>query len=455
MNLTIDNQPNCKAIITVEVPQEAFQTMEGKMAQSFSRNAKVAGFRPGKAPLSVITKRYASEIKSRAVEEVANEALREVYAKSGLEVLSVDDGKNEDGVEGGRRFIFTVTVRPEVVLPEYKGLKIEVQELDVTEEFISQVIERQRESLADMVDVTDRPAREGDICVVDYSGTVDGQVIKELVQERDSFLAENTGFLLKIAPDNFLPGFTEQLVGAAIGETRTVRATVPTESESALAGKEAEYQVTVTGIKEQQLPEVNDDFAAKLMPGKTLADLRTFVRERVEADAKRSVEQQKRVNVLAALSATTNFVVPEKLVAQATQRRIDELVQTNLKQGVSRDILQENEEAIVGAAGHQAESDVKQEFLLLEIAKAEKLQPTNEEVAAQVSYLAERNNMNFQKALKNLQKNGQLDNLRTGIVLEKSVNFLIEHAEVTVKKMTSDELKKAEEEQQKAAEGQA
>ena len=455
MNLTIDNQPNCKAIVTVEVPQEALQTMEGKMAQSFSRNAKIAGFRPGKAPLSVITKRYANEIKSRAVEEVANDALREVYTKSGLEVLSVEDGKNEDGVEGGRRFIFTVTVKPEVILPEYKGLKIEVEELDVTEKFISQVIERQRESLADMVEVTDRPAKEGDICVVDYVGTLDGQAIKELVEERDSFLAENTGFLLKITPDNFLPGFTEQLVSAAIGETRIVRATVPAESESALAGKEVEYQVTVTGIKEQQLPEVDDAFAAKLMPGKTLEDLRVFVRERVEADTKRSVEQQKRVNVLAALSEITSFVVPQKLVDQATQRRIDELVQSNLKQGVSREILQENEEALVGAAGHQAESDVKQEFLLLEIAKAEKLQPTNEEVAAQISYVAERNNMSFQKAMKNLEKNGQLHNLRNGIVLEKAINFLIEHSEVTVKKVTSDEVKKAEEEEQRNAEAQA
>lgn len=444
MNLTVDNQPNCKAIVTVDVPQEAFQTMEGKMAQNYSRNAKIAGFRPGKAPLSVVSKRYATEIKSRAMEEVANEALREVYTKSGLEVLSVDGGKDEDGTEGGRRYIFTVSVKPEVALPEYRGLKIEVQELDVTEDFITQVIERQRESLAEMIDVTDRPARDGDICVVDYTGSLDGQPVKELVNERDSFLAENTGFLLKIAVDNFLPGFTEQLVGATIGETRTVSATVPAESESALAGKEVEYQVTVTGIKEHQLPEVNDEFAGKLMPGKSLEDLRGFVRARVEADAARSVEQQKRVNVLAALTAAANFTVPETLVAQATQRRIDELVQANLKQGVSRDVLQENEEAIVGAAGQQAETDVKQEFLLLEIAKAEKLVPTNEEVAAQVSHLAERNNVTFQKALKNLQKNGQLDNLRTGILLEKSVNFLIQHAEITVKKMSAEELKKAE-----------
>ena len=148
-------------------------------------------------------------------------------------------------------------------------------------------------------------------------------------------------------------------------------------------------------------------------------------------------------------------MVPQKLVDQATQRRIDELVQSNLKQGVSREILQENEEALVGAAGHQAESDVKQEFLLLEIAKAEKLQPTNEEVAAQISYVAERNNMSFQKAMKNLEKNGQLQNLRNGIVLEKAINFLIEHSEVTVKKVTSDEVKKAEEEEQRNAEAQA
>lgn len=452
MKLTVDKQPDCKALVTVEVPEEKFVSMEGKMTGVFAQQAKISGFRPGKAPLAVVAKRYASEIKSRAVEEVAQEALREVYLNSGLEVLSVDDGKNEDGEGGARKFVFALTLRPEVALPEYKGLKIEVQQLDITEEFISQVIERQRESLATMKEVTDRPAKAGDFCVVDYTGKIDAQPIKELVEESESFLAENTAFLLKLAPENFLPGFTEQLEGAAIGETRTVQATVPQDSGSALAGKEAVYEVTVTGIKEQELPEMNDDFAARLLPGKNLVELREFVRGRVEADAARSVEQQKRVNVLAALAGSSNFSVPQRLVAQATQRRIDELVQSNLKQGVSHDILRENETAIIGAAGEQAESDVKQEFLLLEIGKAENLHATAEEIGAQLSYLAERNNMPLQKARKNLEKNGQIDNLRTGILLEKAVNFLIENAEITVKKMTSEELSRAAEQENAATE---
>lgn len=439
MKVTVEKQPNCKASVRVEVPQDKINQAQELVTASYARSASLPGFRPGKAPRSVIAKRFAGDIKSRALQDIADQALREASTAESLNIISVDDARNDDGTEGGTTFTFSVTLRPEVALPSYKGLKVEVQRLDITDEFISKIIERQREQFATMNEVTGRTAQLGDFCVVDYSGKLGDELIKDILPESESFLAENSAFLLKLDATNFLPGFAEQLVGANIGETKTVTVTIPAEANAAIAGKEAVYEVTISGIKEQELPEVNDEFAARLLPGKNLEELRAFVRERVTADAANSELNQTRANVLKALVDSAEFELPKNLVDQAAQRRINELVQGNLRQGVAQDVLKENEEAIVGAASQQAITDVKQEFLLLEIAKAESIKVEKEEFDAQLNAIARQNNITVQKVIKELQKNDQMNNLATGILLEKAVKFLIDNAEISYKTVSPEQ----------------
>jgi trigger factor len=417
---------------------------------SYAKNAKLPGFRPGKAPRAVVERKFAADIDSRSIEELGSISMREMSKQEGLEIISVDTADNK-ALDNGTSFTFTVTLRPAVALPDYKGLKIEVQQLQITDEFITKIIDRQREQFATMKEVTDRPAQMGDFCVVDYTGEIDGTPMKDLVKESQSFLAENTGFLLKLNEENFLPGFTEQLVGVNAGETKSVTATLPAETSEAIAGKSATYQVKVSAIKEQELPEVNDEFAARLLPGKTLEELRAFVKERVQADAANSEFNQKRANVLTALSGETQFELPESLVQQAAQRRINELVNTNLRQGISQEILKENEEAIVGAASQQAEVDVRQEFMLLEIAKAEKIAVTNEEMGQQISYMAAQQKISGKNMVKELEKRDQMQSIRVGILLEKTVKFLIDNAEISYKSVTPEEAEQQQKELEEAS----
>lgn len=450
MKVSVEKQPNCKASVVVEVPQDKLAEVRNAVLASYTRSARLPGFRPGKAPKAVVERKFAADIDSRALQDLADEALREANKSEGLNIITVNDAKNETREGGGTAFTFNVTLRPEVSLPEYKGLKIEVQQLDITDDFITKIIDRQREQFATMKDVTDRAAKLGDFCVVDYTGSIDGTPMKELVKDSESFLAENSAFLLKLNEGNFLPGFTEQLEGVNIGETKTVTAKIPDEANEAIAGKDASYQVTVSAIKEQELPEVSDEFAARLLPGKTLEELRAFVKERVQADAANSEFNQKRANVLTALAGDVKFELPESLVNQAAQRRINELVNTNIKQGISQEILKENESAIVDAASQQAELDVKQEFMLLEIAKAEDIKVTKEEVGQQIGLIARQNNTNPKSVIKELEKRDQMSGLATGILLEKTVKFLIDNAEITYKSVTPEEA----EQQQKELEGQ-
>jgi trigger factor len=438
MKVTVEKQPNCKASVRVEVPQEKIAQTRDTVTKSYVRQAKLPGFRPGKAPTAVVAKRFAGEIEARTLQDIADEAIRTASTNEKLNIITVDEAKNDDSNEGGATFTFSVTLRPEVALPTYKGLAIEVQKLEITDEFIAKILDRQREQFATMNEVS-RPAQAGDFCVINYVGKIDGTPIKELLPESESFIAENAEFLLKIDANNFLPGFTEQLIGAAEGDVREVTVTVPDTANAAIAGKTAVYSVTVQKVKEQELPELNDAFAARLLPEKNLEELRAFVRERVEADAANSEANQKRANVLQALNGISEFDLPKSLVDQAAQRRINELVNTNLRQGVTQDILKENEEAIIGAASQQAAVDVKQEFLLLEIAKAEEIKVTNEDVQQQLMLIAQQNNMAPQKVMKELQKKNQMQNLATGILLEKTVKFLVDHAEITFKTVTPEQ----------------
>jgi trigger factor len=442
MKVTVDKQPNCKAILTIEVPAEKVSQARNQVTELYAKSASVPGFRPGKAPRAIVAKRFASDIHSRAIQNLNEEVLRDAIANEKLDVLSIDEAKMDEK-DGAATCTFNVTLRPEVSLPDYKGLKIEIQKLDITEEFVDKIIRRQTEQFATQKDVTDRAAQLGDFCVIDYDGSVDGTPIKDLVKESESFLASNVGFLFKLDEKNFLPGFAEQLVGANVGDSRSVKVTVPEMANPAIAGKEAVYEVTVTSIKEQELPEVNDEFASRLLPGKNLEELRAFVRERVEADSESAQLNQKRANVLTALTGQSEFDLPKTLVDRATQRRINELVNTNLRQGITQDLIQENEASIIGAASSQASVDVKQEFLLLEIAKAENLKVSDEDWSAQVIQIAQQNKIAPQKVVKQLQKNNQINNLATGILLEKTVKFLIDHADITYKTITPEEAEAA------------
>ncbi len=439
MKATVEKQANCQATLHIEVPAERLQAAREGVLNLFAKTASVPGFRPGKAPRATVAKRYESDIKSRAMQNLEQEVLRASIDEQGLKVISVDDAKLDLADDGSAKLSYTLTLQPEVNLPNYKGLKIEVQKLDITEEFIDKILVRQAENFATHKEVTDRAAAMGDFCEIAYEATVAGAPMKDLLPESEAFLANNVGFLFKLEEKNFLPGFAAQLVGAKAGDTLAVTVTIPAEANAAIAGQEAVYKVSVSTVKEQELPAIDDAFAARLLPDKNLEELRAFIRERVEADSNTAQLNQKRTNVLSALTGQSEFDVPKAMVDRAAQRRINELVNSNLRQGITQDMIKEGEAQLVDAATNQAGVDVKQEFLLLEIAKAEGLQVTEQDYLMQIVQIAQQNNVAPAKVRKQIEKNGQANNLATGILLEKTVQFLIDAAEIEYRTVTPEE----------------
>jgi trigger factor len=278
----------------------------------------------------------------------------------------------------------------------------------------------------------DRPVQMGDFITMDYTATLDGQPVKDQLPEAQQVVAENKGYMIKVDEGSFLPGFCAQLVGMNKGEVREVKAEIAKENvDELIAGKELTYAVTVSDIKEPELPELNDEFAARLVPGKNLEELRGLIRENISATVAQKDLEQKRIAAMVALREKVEFELPGSIVHNATQRRVNQLVRMNLERGITQDILVENEQDIINAANEQARVDVKDEYILMEIVSKENLSVTQDDMVRRISHIAYTSQTTPDKVIKTLKKNEGIENLRHSILLGKALDVLVEHANIT------------------------
>jgi len=432
MKVTVEKLPNCQAKVSVEIPGETRKEARERILRDYVRQAALPGFRKGKVPRSVVEKRFAAEIDREVTDRLANDGLNAAVEQEKLKVLSVGGFQPAEGnTDATYAFTLNVMLAPEVPLPDYKGLSITVPKAEVTEADIAKVLDNQRERLADIVPA-DRAVKLGDFLNIDYHATLDGAPVKDLLPEAQHFIGESSGYMLKATEDSFLPGFCAQLEGMKAGESREVKLTMPAEGlPESIAGKDVVYSVTVQEVKEAILPELNDELAARIIPGKNLEEVRAIIRENLEAAVNQKDLERKRIAAMIALREKVNFDLPGNVVHNATQRRVNQLVQMNRERGIEDEVIKENEEDIVKAANDQAQVDVKDEFILMEIVDKESLAVTEQDMVRRITYIAHSNNTSPDRVVKALKKNDGLSNLRHSILLGKALDVLVEHATVS------------------------
>ncbi len=435
MNITVQKLPNCMASLSVTIPAEKHAAARNAIFANYSKNAAIPGFRKGKVPRTVIEKRFGAEIEKEVTDKVVNESLREAIKQENLNVLNVADFQPGGMTDGNVNFTVRLFLAPEFELPNYKGLTITVPKVEVTDKNIEDVLQEQREQRATLKPAPEGKAAEtGDFISIDYTGSLDGTPLTEILPEADHFIATNSGFLLKLSDDNFVPGFCQQLLGMRTGDTRVATVTMPEEGINELiAGKSIVFSVSAGEIQEAELPELNDDFAASLADGKTLAELRDIIRENSEIQARQKDLQNKRVAAMEALRDKIEFDLPENIVTNAAQLRVNELVKMNMDRGLTQDMLVENETAILEAANNQAKVDVKDEYLLMEVIKKEHLEVTQEDMVSRIGDIALQSRTSPKNVLKSLQKNDGLQNLQHSVILAKALDVLVNHAIVKYK----------------------
>ena len=433
MNVAVEKLPNCLATLRVELEPERVSQKLNALTGEYVKLAKLPGYRQGKAPKSVIEKKFKKEIREELERQLMGDATREAIQKENLRVLTVT---NFDDVELGEdqsmKFTATLVTQPDFEMPQYKGLVVPMRATEVTDADIDESLESLRDQAADFVDAKTETAGMGDYIVVDYKGTIDGQPVHELFPKAGKPLSGNEDFWIKMTEEAFFPGFCQALVGAKAGETRTFEVEVPADFPvEEMPGKKIRYEVTLKAIKEKVLPALDDAFANTIAKGKTLNELREMAREELTKQKAANAETSKRNEIMRQLLHAVECELPQDLVRQQTRAILNDIVKENQSRGVADDVLKENEKELVGTAATNARDRIKGTFILLRIAELEGIRVRREELMGRIAVLAERYEMGFDKMLKELQKRNAIDQISEEILTAKVLDFLSSNASVT------------------------
>ena len=432
MNITLERQSNCEARLKVEVPADKVQDERKKIVQSFSSQARISGFRPGKVPRTVIEKRFGEQITAELEQRLVQNAISEVAEKENLRII--DAKAPEDAThhpDGALTFTSKLTIAPEFELPDYKGITLEIPDREITDEDVEAELQNVRNRFADYTDITDRPLQTGDFAVIDYSSQLEGKPTAEAVGQEVGYLGTGEDYWLKLEPDSILPGFSEALEGANLDEERDLKCSVPEEiAIEELRGVELDFHVKIKGIKKQDLPELDDELAGQILPGSDVAGLTTAIRGNLEHQLNQQIEEFRVSQLLEKLTDAVQFELPPDLVTAETQGQADEMVERGMGSGMSEDELEERQEEIFAAANQRAQMNLKTDFLLQRIAENEEIELTQEELANRVAAMANQAKKPIKSFAKELQQSGRLRGLQHSMLLSKNIDFLLEHAKV-------------------------
>jgi trigger factor len=448
MKVEVEQQPNSVATLRIELPATEVAREWDAIAGNYARYARIPGYRPGKAPRPIIEAKFRKEIQEELTKKMVSKGYHDAIAEKQLRVVSLTNVEDvEFGQDRSMKFRATVVTAPEFDLPEYKNIPVQLPSDEVTAAELDAALERLREQSADFVDAPDRPLQMDDFVVIDFEGSVEGTPISQLAPEASKNLQGGKKFWLRLAPNNFMTGFCEAMVGRKKGETLLIQVPFPEDFPvKELAGRKADYAVTINEMKDRVLPPLDDAFAEKLLPGKNLEELRHSVEHNLEHEKEHEVEHAKEAQIVKFLHDHTQFEVPPSLLTQETRRALSELVQRNRARGVPDEVLKTKEKELVEGAGGLALHRLKTNFILHRIAEREKIEITREEVDERIRDQAAHYNVSVDKMRKQLEENDALNGLAEEILLGKTLDFLksnvsIERAPETTPEAGSPEQK--------------
>jgi trigger factor len=432
MKVELERQPHSVATLRIELPPEQVSKEWDAIANNYARYARIPGYRPGKAPRRVIESKFRKEIHDELTKKLVSKSYHEAIAEKQLRVVSLTNVEDvKFGQDQSMTFRATVVTAPEFELPDYKNIPVQLPEATVTSAEVDAALERLRDQSADFVDAPERGLQMEDFAVIDFEGSIGGTPISELAPDASKNLHGGKKFWLQLGPNNFLPQFCEQLVGRKRGETLLISVEFPGDFPvKELAGKKADYAVTVSELKEKVLPPLDDALAEKLIPGKKLEDLRHTVEHNLEHEKEHEIERAKEAQIIKFLHERIQFDLPPSLVTQETRRALSELVQRNRARGVPDEMLKSKEKELVQGAGGLAAHRLKTNFILHRIAEHEKIDVTREEIDERIRDQAAHYDLSVDKMRKQLEEHDGISSLAEEVLLAKTLDFLSENVTV-------------------------
>ena len=425
VSTTVTELPESRVRVEAEVPAAEVEKRVAQAAKALGRNLRVPGFRTGKVPPPVIIQRVGRDA---VLDEAVRESIAGWYSAAidGANVVPVgepDLNLSELPGEGEPlRFSIEIGVRPEAKLGDYQGLEVGRREPNVGDEAIQAEIEALRERSAKL-ETTDRAAASGDFVVMDFLGTLDGEPFAG---------GEGRDQMVELGSGRLVPGFEDQLEGASAGDERTVKIAFPDDyGAEDLAGREAEFAVTVKEVKAKDLPELDDDLAAEA-GFDTLDELREDIRERLSETQTAQIDAEFREAALDSAVAAATIDLPDALIDARARELWDQMAHTLSHQGIPKEtylqIAGKSEDEVIAENRESAGRDLRREAVLAAVVEAEGIEATDEELLESLERAAAADNTSPKKLLERLRSSGRIDSLREELAQRKAIDHIADAA---------------------------
>lgn len=423
MSAKIENLEKNMVKFTIEVSAEEFDKYVEKAYLKQKGKISLPGFRKGKVPRKMVEKMYGKEV---FFEGAANECIPAAYQNALEENKDVEVVSRPEidvvTIKNGEPFVFTATVavKPEVELGQYKEISIPKVSVRVTAKEVESALQEEQEKNARHIDVTDRAVKDGDEVLLDFDGYVDGKQFEG---------GKSENYPLTIGSGSFIPGFEEQLIGAEIGKDLEVNVKFPEEYHAAdLKGKEAIFKCKINGIKERELPELNDEFASDVSEFDTLEDWKKDIKEKIKKNKTDMAKNDQEQAAIDTVIENAKMEIPEGMLNLQLENMINDYAMRIQQQGISMEQYMQltglTKEKLNEQMKPEALKRIQSSLVLEAIAKQENLEVSDEDFDKKIEEMAKVYQMEAEK-IKSFMGENEKDQMKKDMLVEKALEFVI------------------------------
>ena len=442
MEVAVSDSENCKKDITIEIPADEVKAEFDKTYTAYARYAKIPGFRPGHAPITVVKQRFRKDAREDVIKEMIPQALEHAIVDHKLQPVGPPEISDITVSEGeALRFKASVEVLPDFELKDYKGLKLTRWVSPISEEMVENVLEEWRRRGAQLVTVDDRVSEDGDFISVNLAGKFVGD------ENAEDLKADEV--TVEIGAEGVPEEFSENLKGVRAGDNRNFRVAYREDFTSpGLAGKTVDFEAAVVAVRRQEVPELDDDFA-KEHDQETLAALRESVRGDLQRMADSRSDQALREEAISKLTADYDFAIPESLLDREAEQRLRDFANMLFRRGASPEMLRDIDwDARRAEARTQAIDNVRAALVIAKVAEAEGIQVSEAEVNEEITQIATHTGESEEAVRAQLTKDESVSTIERRLRHQKALESIVNHAEVAVEEnATEPEVEPAEDDE--------
>jgi trigger factor len=425
MNITVEEISSIKKKVNIEIPQEQVTKEIDSFYREVGKQAKIKGFRPGKVPRDILERYFKDYVKSEVTQKLIQETYPAALSEKGLQPVSppvVDPGE----LESGKLFQYSVTVevKPEIKIEGYTGLTIEGTKESVREEEIEERLKGLQNLHAQLKAVPEaRAVQSGDYVIFDYEARMDNKPLEE---------GKAVDFTVEVGSGRFIPALEEKMIGLKPDEEKEIEVPFPEDyGYKKWAGKTVSFLVKVKEIKEKVLPPLDDEFAKDLGDYASLEDLKAKLREEIEKEKAVMLDRQLKDQMIDQLIQANSFDIPDSMVVEQAKALVSDTKLRLASQGIALKHLNIPEEKLQEDYREVAQKQVRTYLILEKIASQEGIFVTDEEVDERLRSISERTHQTLDVVKRYYEKNGLIPDLKTGILTDKTLDFLLSKATIS------------------------